>query len=335
MPTSEHTWWRRVGTPEDGFRYLKVGGGELTSGAARARIEALVIPPAWQDVHISPDPGRKIQAWGRDEAGRKQYIYSEDAVEERDRRKWRTVARFGAALPALRARVNEDLTRPELDRRKVLALIVRFMNHAYFRVGSERYAVQNRTHGIATLRKKHLEVCDGCLVFTYVGKQRKDIRRVVVDESVVGLVEELTKLPGRRLFQFMNGEGKPQKVTASAVNRYVKEATGRRYTSKDLRTFGGTVRAATILADLGPASSDREAKKNVTLACRLVAAELGNTVAIARKAYIHPAVIEEYLERGRTIENTTRVDMRPVQVDPPVDHYPEEKALLRFLKRYG
>jgi DNA topoisomerase-1 len=335
MGTSEQSWWRRVGSPERGFRYLKLDGDPLTSKSARARIESLVIPPAWEDVHISPDAAREIQAWGRDQAGRQQYIYSERAVKERDRRKWRRVYRFGMALPQLRARVNEDLRRPDLDRDKVLALIVRFMNQAFFRVGSERYAVCNRTHGIATLHKKHVEICEGTLVFTYAGKQRKDLRRVVVDDSVGDLMEELAGLPGRRLFQFVNGDGRPQKVTADAVNRYVKDATGKRYTSKDLRTFGGTVRAATILADLGPAADEREAKKNLALCCRLVSAELGNTEAIAREAYIHPAVFEEYLARGRTIENTTRGVLRPVQVDPPADYYPEEEALLRFLKKYG
>jgi DNA topoisomerase-1 len=335
MEITEQSWWRRKGSPERGFRYEKVDGTRLESAAALGRVEALAIPPAWVDVHISPDASRKIQAWGHDQAGRRQYIYSDRHVRERDGRKWRRVLRLGEDLPRLRRRVNRDLRRPCLDRDKVLALVVRFMNQAFFRVGSERYAVENRTHGIATLQKRHVEIQDRTLVFTYKGKQRKDVRRVVVDEPMVDLVEELLELPGRRLFQYVNGEGDPKKVTASAVNRYLEGATGRRYTSKDLRTFGGTLRAATVLADLGPASSEAEARRNVALCCRLVSADLGNTQAICRRAYIHPAVLDEYLASGRTIQAPPGPRSRPVHADAPARGYPEESALLRFLKKHG
>jgi DNA topoisomerase-1 len=338
-------WWLREGTAAKGFRYLGANGRVLTAPATLARIRSLVIPPAWTDVHISPDPQRKIQVWGYDAAGRKQYRYSQRHVARQDRKKWRRVMRVAEALPALRAATNEHLQRDELDREKVLATVVRLVCRAYFRAGSERYAVKNRTFGICTLAKKHVEVNERSLVFTYRGKRSKDQRQVVADTPLVEVIEDLLELPGRRLFQYVaegasNGGVTSESlrpVTAQSVNRYLQEVLGERYTSKDLRTFGGTVRAATILADLGPPTSRAEAKRNVALACKLVAAELGNTPTICRKAYIHPSVLEQYEQRWRTVETITRKSRRraAVPAEEPVGYYPEEVALIRFLEQYG
>lgn len=350
---STEKWWLREGSAEAGFRYISANGRELTAAATLARIRSLVIPPAWTDVHISPDPKRKIQVWGYDAAGRKQYRYSQGHVARQDRKKWQRVMRVAEALPELRAVTNAHLQRPELDREKVLATVVRLVCRAYFRAGSERYAVNNRTFGICTLNKKHVSVNERNLVFTYTGKRSKDQRQVVADTPLVEIIEELLELPGRRLFQYLaeeegGGTGRRRKsritsaslrpVTAQSVNRYLQEALGERYTSKDLRTFGGTVRAATILADLGPARTRAEARRNITLACKLVAAELGNTPAICRKAYIHPSVLEQY-ELGRhTVETAAKKKARrstAVPAKEPVGYYPEEAALIRFLERYG
>ncbi|HEX7051897.1 MAG TPA: hypothetical protein VF188_16945 [Longimicrobiales bacterium] len=328
-------WWRRVGTPEEGFRYLKVDGAPLVSDAAMRRIAALAIPPAWMDVHIAPDGERKVQAWGYDRAGRRQYIYSAEHVARRDSRKWSRVLRYGRAVPRLREATNRHLRDGGLGRAKVLATMVRLMGRAYFRVGSERYAVRNRTFGLCTLRKRHLEVRGNALVFTYAGKRRIDQRRVVADTPLVEILRDLLALPGGRLFRYRDDGGQVRNVTAEMVNRYLRDVLGERYTSKDLRTFGGTVRAATILADLGPARSEREAVRNVALCCRLVAMELGNTPAICRKAYIHPAVIEGYLCDGRTIDPLMRKTPRTVTAEEPVPYYPEEAALIRFLERQG
>jgi DNA topoisomerase-1 len=337
----EMGWWRREGTPRRGFRYIGLNGQRITARRTLARIEALVIPPAWTDVHISPDPDRPIQAWGIDQAGRRQYRYSEAHVERRDRRKWKRLARVARLLPRLREVTNEHLKRDRLDRAKVLATVVRLMTRAHFRVGSERYAVSNRTFGISTLKKKHVKIAGDNLVFTYAGKGRKDQRQVVADTPLVEIMQELMELPGRRLFQYLSMENdRPvlRPVTATAVNRYLREILGEKLTSKDLRTFGGTVRASTVLADIGPARSAREATRNVVLCCKLVAQELGNTPAICRKAYIHPAVLEEYEAAGRTVAT---VDRRKsgrngrVHSEEPVGLYPEESALLYFLSRYG
>jgi DNA topoisomerase-1 len=289
-------------------------------------------------------------------------------VARGDRRKWKRLLRVGLALPRLREVTNEHLKRPELDREKVLATVVRLMARAHFRAGSERYAVENRTFGICTLRKKNVRVEGDNLIFTYVGKRRKDQRQVVADTPLVAILHELMALPGPRLFQYRaqdeSGKRVLRPVTAAAVNRYLREVVGERITSKDLRTFGGTVRASTILADLGTPKGGREATRNVVLATKLVAHDLGNTPAICRRAYIHPAVLEEYERAGRTVEDvrgragarkvagaskriaakgakpgrSPKRDRRRrerVSTEEQVGLYPEEIALLGFLQRYG
>lgn len=331
-PQSER-WWRRVGTPKKGFRYIGTTGRELTAAPTLERIRALAIPPAWTNVHIAPDPDQKVQVWGRDHAGRKQYRYSAGHEEKQDRRKWRRVLHVARLMPELRAATNAHLRRRSLDREKVMATVVRLICRAYFRAGSERYAVENKTFGICTLSKRHVRIEGNCLVFRYVGKQRKDQRQVVAATPLVEIIEELMAQPGRRLFRYQSPDDKRKyrPVTASGINRYLREIVGERCTSKDLRTFGGTVRAATILADIGPARTKAEARRNVLLACKLVAAELGNTPAIARKAYIHPAVLEEYEQSGRTVE-TRRRSKAAVEASEPVGWYPEELALMKFLE---
>ena len=179
------------------------------------------------------------------------------------------------------------------------------MYRAFFRIGSERYAVQNRTFGIATLHKRHLTISGKNLIFQYVGKKQIHQRRVVADTPLVEIVEKLLELPGERLFRYRSPTGETKDVTASDVNAYLRRVLRERYTSKDIRTWGGTVRAATILADFGIAPSRREAEKNIVLACKLVSTELGNTPAICRSAYIHPAVLESYIA-GETIERVMR-----------------------------
>ncbi|MGH7464556.1 MAG: DNA topoisomerase IB [Longimicrobiales bacterium] len=328
-------WWRRVGTAKQGFRYIVANGRELTSEATLERIRRLAIPPAWTNVHIAPDPERKIQVWGRDQAGRKQYRYSAGHEAEQDRRKWKRVLHVARLMPELRAVTNVHLQRRRLDREKVLATVVRLMCRAYFRAGSERYAVDNRTFGICTLSKRHVQVEGNNLVFRYVGKQRKDQRQVVAETPLVEIIEDLMAQPGRRLFRYRSPRDarRFRPVTASGVNSYLREILGERCTSKDLRTFGGTVRAATILADIGPAQSKAEAKRNVLLACKLVAAELGNTPAIARKAYIHPAILEQYEQSGHTVEPRRRRSKPAIEATEPVGWYPEELALMKFLER--
>lgn len=322
--------WRRVGTSKSGFSYVRVDGKPLRSKAALARIRKLAIPPAWTDVRIAPSAKAKVQAVGTDTAGRKQYIYAEAFVAERAARKYRKLVPFARVLPQLRQRTNEHLQESGVGRERVLATVVRLMCRAYFRVGSERYAVTNKTFGLATLGKSHLKIDGSDLVFEYVGKSSIDQRRVVADTPLVGVIREIMEIPGDRLFQYLTEEGTVQKVTARDVNDYLRDILGESYTSKDLRTWGGTVRAATILADIGPAKNKKEADKHIVLACKLVSTELGNTPAVCRSAYIHPLVLESYRE-GRTIEPVMRKTPRPVEAESPTTYYPEEAALLRLL----
>ena len=333
MTAKAETWWRRAGTLKRP-RYIGATGKPLTGQAALKRIAAMRIPPAWKDVHISPDPKRKIQAYGYDAAGRKQYIYSSAHVAKSDRRKWKKLLRVSSALPLIRDKTNEHLRHRKLDREKVHATVVRLICRAYFRAGSERYAVENRTFGISTLRKSHVEIRGNNLIFSYIGKRSKDQRQFVADTPLVEIIEDLLELPGQRLFQFYDEAGDLRPVTAHSVNRYLEEVAGYKLTSKDLRTFGGTVRAATILSDIGPARNITETKKNLTLTCKLVSLDLGNTPTIARKAYIHPAVLEEYERAGRTMSNMRKTARKLTAVEP-IEYYPEEAALIRFLERYG
>ncbi|MQA92754.1 MAG: DNA topoisomerase IB [Gemmatimonas sp.] len=324
--------WARVGRPEDGFTYLRVDGKPIQSETALRRIRSLAIPPAWTCVEIAPNPIAKVQAIGYDAAGRRQYRYHSEYVARRSIRKFGRLLPFARSLPSLRFETNRHLKQSDLSREQVLATIVRLMCRAYFRVGSERYAVKNQTFGIATLGKQHLTIDGNNLIFRYVGKGRIDQRRVVADTPLVEVVRDILELPGGRLFRYVLPSGVVRDVTAPDVNGYLRDILGERYTSKDIRTWGGTVRMATVLADIGPAETQRAAEQNLVLACKLVATELGNTPSICRKAYIHPIVLESYLS-GETIDGVMRKSPRPIEAESPIDYYPEEAALMRLLER--
>jgi DNA topoisomerase-1 len=294
-----------------------------------ARVEAMHIPPAWRDVHIAASARAMLQAWGLDARGRKQYRYHERAVQVREARKYYRVRRLARELPRIRATLHRDMLRAQSERDRVAAAVVRLISKGFFRVGSERYVRENHTFGLVTLRKSHVRVEGDVLHFTYRGKGRKDQHHVVVDRALARFVQQLLRTPGRRLFRYRTPEGEWSDLTAREVNEYIKRRTGARFTAKDFRTWGGTARVATVLADLGPPASASEAKKNVVLAVRLTAAELGNTPAICRASYVHPIVLARYLDEGETIVLPARANGRSVS-----GHYPEERALIRFLDRY-
>jgi DNA topoisomerase-1 len=324
-------WILRKGTKRSGFRYVTSGGKPVAEGV-RARIEALRIPPAWADVHVAAAPSAAVQAWGYDAKGRKQYRYHDRAAERGQLRKYYRVRQMARDLPAIRAAVARDLRARTLSKRRVAAGVVRLIGEAFFRVGSERYAVENRTFGITTLRKRHVTLRGDRVVFDYVGKESVRQRQTVCDPGLVKFVAELLETPGPRLFRYRTDEGAWADLTARDVNAYLQEAVGVPYSAKDFRTWGGTLRLATILADLGPAASEREARKNVVTAIRCVAAELGNTPTVCRQAYVHPLVIARYLDEGQTIAPfLTRASMRRAEVGGQL---PEERALIGFLDRY-
>ena len=307
-------------------------GRPLEDEAALERVRALVIPPAWRDVRISPSPRGSLQAIGLDQAGRVQRIYHPSFVARRARRKYEKIERFGEALPGLRRKANEDLAREGLGKERVLAVVVRLINDLYFRVGSEESVKRYRTYGVTTLRNRHLEIGRrGRLLFTFTGKHHIKHRRLLVDEELAALVRDIKSLGGSKLFQYVGEDGKPHPVSPRDVNDYIKAAAGPEFSAKDFRTWGGTLLAAVELAELGCCEDGRSAKRNVVAAVKRVAERLGNTPSVCRSCYVHPKVLEAYV-RGRSIEEFRPRGARRVIRRQQPDYSVEELALLKLLR---
>ena len=323
-------WIVREGSKTTRFRYVEPSGRAVGEKSHLERIDKIRIPPAWRDVHISTDPRAAIQVWGFDARGRKQYKYHPRAVEKGELRKYYRVRQMARDLPTLRSRVMRDFRRKGLSKEKVCAGIVRLISQGFFRVGSERYQKENNTFGITTMRKSHVMVLDDNTVeFEYRGKRSITQRNVVDGRDLVRFVTELLKTPGPRLFRYLE-DGKWQNVDSGDVNDYIERIANFPYTAKDFRTWGGTLRAATVLAELGKGKSQAERKKNVVTAVRLVAAELGNTPTICRKSYVHPVIVMRYLRSGTTITLPSRASSS----QNGTGHAPEESALIEFLDEY-
>jgi DNA topoisomerase-1 len=322
-------WIVRKGSKTTGFRYEAPAGRAVKDKAQLERIDALRIPPAWRDVHISTNTRAAIQVWGFDARGRKQYKYHPRAVEKGELRKYYRVRQMARDLPTLRAKIQRDFRRRDLTKQKVCAGIVRLIAHGFFRVGSEKYQKENNTFGITTMRKSHVTVDGDTVEFEYKGKRSITQRNVIVAKDLARFVSALMKTPGTRLFRYQE-DGKWQDVDSGDVNEYIESIAQFPYTAKDFRTWGGTLRAATVLAELGKGKSQNERKKNVVTAVRLVAAELGNTPTICRKSYVHPVVVMKDLRSGTTISLPKNV----AASDNGIGHAPEETALITFLDEY-
>jgi DNA topoisomerase-1 len=322
-------WIVREGSKTKGFRYKGPSGRAISERAQLERIDALRIPPAWRDVHISTNARAAIQVWGFDARGRKQYKYHPRAVEKGELRKYYRVRQMARDLPALRARIQRDFRRQALTKERVCAGIVRLISQGFFRVGSEKYQKENNTFGITTMRKSHVQVVEDAVEFEYRGKRSIAQRNVVEGKDVARFVTQLLETPGPRLFRYLE-EGKWQNVDSRDVNDYIESIAQFPYTAKDFRTWGGTLRAATVLAELGKGKSQNERKKNVVTAVRFVAAELGNTPTICRKSYVHPVVVMKYLRSGTTIALPKHVRSS----SNGLGHAPEESALIEFLDEY-
>jgi DNA topoisomerase-1 len=324
-------WWRRRGPKSRDFRYETAKGLRIEDEAALERIKSLVIPPAWSEVRISPSPRSSLQAIGLDAAGRAQRIYHPSFIARRARRKYEKIERFGAALPRLRRKTNEDITRDDLGKERVLAVIVRLINDLYFRVGSEESVRRYRTYGVTTLRNRHLEIeRGGRLVFKFTGKHHVKHRRILVDEELAALIRDIKAIGGAKLFKYIGEDGRVHAVTPRDVNEYIKAAAGPEFSAKDFRTWGGTLLAASELAEIGCCEQERQAKKNLTAAVKRVAERLGNTPTVCRSCYVHPAVLEAYL-RGRSIEEFRPRRARRIKRQQP-DYTIEESALLKLLR---
>jgi DNA topoisomerase-1 len=277
------------------FRYLDARGKPVKADDLN-RIRSLVIPPAWTEVWISPDPLGHLQATGRDVRGRKQYRYHAKWREVRDHTKYGRMLEFGRALPVIRRRTDADLRRPGLPRSKVLAAVVRLLEKTFIRVGNDEYARDNRSFGLTTMRDGHVKVSGSTVRFIFRGKSGVEHELDLEDRRLARIVKQCRDLPGQELFQYRDERGKVVDVGSADVNSYLKDVTGEDFTSKDFRTWAGTVLAAKLLRDYEAVDSGARAKKNVVDAIEQVAKRLGNTRAVCRKCYVHPAVIDAYLD---------------------------------------
>ncbi|MGA8051911.1 MAG: DNA topoisomerase IB, partial [Burkholderiales bacterium] len=278
-----------------GWAYYAPDGARIADSKVRKRLNALAIPPAWTDVWICPDPDGHIQATARDARGRKQYRYHPSYREARDRSKFRRMLEFSEVLPILRDRVERDLRLDDLGRRQLLATVVRLLDRTLIRVGNDEYARENRSFGLTTLRRRHVRVEGALLRFSFRGKSGVEHSVSVSDPRLARIIQRCQELPGQEMFQYLDEAGKRQAVSSDDVNAYLREITGRDVTAKDFRTWGGTMLAAVELRTAGPASSRREADRNVVRALDEVAERLGNTRAVCRKYYVHPALVRAYL----------------------------------------
>jgi DNA topoisomerase-1 len=279
-----------------GFEYLGPDGETVHDPETLARIRSLAVPPAWTDVWICPNPRGHLQATGRDARGRKQYRYHPRWREVRDATKYDRMIAFGLALPAIRERTLSDLSKPGLPREKVLATVVRLLEATLIRVGNDEYARENRSYGLTTLKGRHADVDGSTIEFRFRGKGGKIHRVSVRDRRLARIIEHCQDLPGQELFQYLDEDGQPQDVDSNDVNDYLREITRQDFTAKDFRTWAGTVAAALALEEFEEADSAATAKSNIVHAIETVAARLGNTPAVCRRCYVHPAVFEAYLE---------------------------------------
>jgi DNA topoisomerase-1 len=307
------------------FVYVEPGNRRVTDPDELERIRRLVVPPAWREVWICPDPRGHLQATGRDARGRKQYRYHARWRAVRDETKYDRMVGFGEALPRLREQVERDLALAGLPRARVLATVVRLLDRSFIRVGNEEYARHNKSYGLTTLRDDHVDVSGSRVRFEFPGKGGKGVSVELDDRRVARVLRRCQDLPGQDLFQCVDEAGNRQAVGSADVNEYLRQATGQDFTAKDFRTWGASVLAATALRAAGLGRSAAAAKRMVADACRRVADRLGNTPAICRKSYIHPGVIDAYLQGVLVRSAVLRVRAQPgLSV--------EEAFLLAFLR---
>lgn len=333
---------RRVGK---GFAYRDEHGRRLRNAAEIERIRSLAIPPAWRDVWICADPAGHLQAVGRDARGRKQYRYHPRWRHVRDETKFEHVLAFGRALPKLRRRVEADLLRPGLPREKVLAAVVRLMEHTLARVGNVEYARANGTHGLTTLRNRHVRVHGAQIEVDFKGKHGIRHHKVLADPTLARIVKNCSDLPGEELFQYVDESGERRAVTSQDVNDYLREVTGRPVTAKDFRTWAATNLALLAIATAG---ETRATKKQVLRIVESVAGELCNTPAVCRNSYIHPRVLEAYaagelldavraLRRGGREPTTRAIEQAVLRLlDAPVERRrarPRQARVVRAARR--
>ena len=326
-------WWVRKGSPKRGFTYWTWDGKHLSDEASLERIRSIVIPPAWRHVRISPHPTSKLQALGIDGRGRIQYLYHPKFAESRARKKFAKIERFGEYMPRLRSITNEHIALDGFPQEKVLAIMTRLINSLYIRIGTDRSVREYRTFGVTTLGNRHVTIMrGGKVIFDFVGKSKIQHRKVLVDEELAMLLKELTSIGrGRKLFQYLDEDGRAHPVTPTQINAYIKSITAPEYSAKDFRTWGATMLAAQELAEIGPADDEHQVKKNIVRVVRSVAEQLGNTPTVCRSSYIHPLILKAY-DKGLTIENFTPKRYRHLK-RYEAEFEPAEVSLLEMFRR--
>jgi DNA topoisomerase-1 len=312
------------------FVYVGPNGRPVRDAGTLKRIRSLVIPPAWTDVWICADPLGHIQAVGRDQRGRKQYRYHPRWREVRDETKYEKMISFVRALPHIRARVNRDLAKPGLPREKVLAAVVRLLETTLIRVGNEEYAEQNKSYGLTTLQDRHAKIAGGKIRFRFRGKSGVQHEIDLDDPRLARIVKKCQDLPGEELLQYLDDDGNVRDIGSGDVNDYLRDITGQPFTAKDFRTWAGTVLAARALQEFQQVDSQAQAKKNVVHAIEEVARKLGNTRAVCRKCYVHPAVIDSYMDGSLLIHLSGEVKKL---IKPLHQLEPEEAAVLVLLQK--
>ena len=320
---------RRLGRP-GAFRYVDADGRTVDDAATLQRIRDAAIPPAWTDVWICPRADGHIQATGRDARRRKQYRYHARWREVRDEQKFTRMLDFGRALPRIRARVAEHLGRNGLGRERVLAAVVRLLDVTYIRVGNDEYAKENGSFGLTTLRRDHVDVRGSRIRFRFKGKAGVRHEVALEDRRLARILARCQDLPGEELFEWRDDDDVLHPITADDVNDYLREISGGDFTSKDFRTWAGTVLAWSALRELGPATSKTEAKRQLVAVIKDVSGRLRNTPAVCRRCYIHPDVLSGYSD-GSLVG--LRVVSRPSSAAASLSG--EERAVLRFLRSRG
>jgi Topoisomerase IB len=313
-----------------GFTYRAPDDQTIRSAAVLARIRSLAIPPAWTDVWICPDPTGHLQATGRDARRRKQYRYHARWRAQRDDAKFERLIAFARVLPRIRERCDVDLARPGLSREKILATVVKLLEATLIRVGNDEYARLNRSFGLTTLKARHARVTGTRIRFRFRGKSGRQHEVGLRDRRLASVIRRCQELPGQELFQYVGDDGEAHDIASDDVNAYLREISRADVTAKDFRTWAGTVLAYRALRALAPGEDERGARHNVVEAVRLTAGRLGNTPAVARRSYVHPAILDAYLDgsiRGALLEAAEE------QVNPPAAPDPGEEAEVVTLLR--
>lgn len=313
------------------FSYIGLDGKPIHDEEELQRIRALGIPPAWNNVWICPNPRGHIQATGRDAKGRKQYRYHPEWRAIRDETKYTRMIAFGKALPQIRERVAHDLSLPGMSREKLLATVVRLLDTTSIRIGNEEYARENGSFGLTTMQNEHVDITGSKVQFHFRGKSGKEHSIDIKDRQLARIIKRCQDLPGHQLFEYLDEDNVLHTIESDDVNEYLQQITNEDFTAKDFRTWAATVIATCALQDLGAFESQTQAKKHVVSAIEEAAKHLGNTPTICRKSYVHPEVIDAYLN-GSLLDAIKQHNEQAI-LDALDGLRPEEISVLAFLQQ--